>query len=272
MIFDYFAASKFKIIEDYKMKQGAERYSDKTEDYAKYRPGFPTELIDYFYENCNMDNSSIIADIGSGTGRFTRLLLERSNLVYGVEQNNEMRIKAEELLSQYTNFTSIKGSAEATSLADQSVDVITVAQAFHWFDKEKSIKEFKRILKNDGKVFLVWDDFIDDYNELSIEFGKVTNAFRNGIPETKIKKLTRNEMIDGLFKGNNYKTISFVHELHQGFDGMKGGALSASFAPRPGEDNYEDFLIELRKVFDKYQQNGVVCNAFRSVCFLGELE
>lgn len=89
------------------MKLGADRYSSKIEDYAKYRPDFPSEIIDFLYANGDISNSSVIADIGSGTGRFTRLLLEKGNLVYGVERNNEMRAKAEELLSKFTKFISI---------------------------------------------------------------------------------------------------------------------------------------------------------------------
>jgi len=135
------------------LKQGAERYSYKTEDYAKYRPNFPAEIVEFLYSNGTITDTSIIADIGSGTGRFTRLLLEKGNLVYGVEQNNEMRLKAEELLSQFSNFISIAGSAEKTILDDKSLDLITVAQAFHWFNKGKCLSEFKRIIRDNGKVF-----------------------------------------------------------------------------------------------------------------------
>lgn len=253
------------------MKQGADRYSDKTEDYAKYRPEFPDELVDYLYKNGEIKNTSVIADIGSGTGRFTRLLLEKGNLVYGIEQNNEMRIKAEELLSQFSKFVSVKGSAERTELEDKSLDLITVAQAFHWFNKEDSFREFKRILKDDGKVFIVWDDFVRDYNDFSKEFSSALGTYRTVKSNSEEKRPTRNQMIDEFYKNNNYVTTSFKHEIYQTFDGIKGGALSASFTPKPGEGNYENFIIELQRVFDKYQINGCVCTAFRSVCYLGRL-
>lgn len=253
------------------MKQGAERFSFKTEDYAKYRPEFPMKIIDFLYDNNAINNTSVAADVGSGTGRFTRLLLKKSHLVYGVEQNNEMRTKAEELLSQFSKFISIAGSAENTGLPYKSLDLITVAQAFHWFHKEKCLMEFKRILKDKGKVFIVWDDFINDYNEFSKEYGNLLNEFRIVEKENKEKKITRTERIEGFFKDNNYISTSFTHEVYQGLDGVRGGALSASFTPKPGEKNYEDFIVELQKVFDKYQEDGKVCTAFKSACYLGEI-
>lgn len=253
------------------MKHGAERYSSKTEEYAKYRPNFPAEIIEFLYSNRIIDNTSIIADIGSGTGRFTRLLLEKGNVVYGVEQNNEMRYKAEELLTQYSKFISIAGSAEKTSLNDKSLDFITVAQAFHWFDKEQCLSEFKRIIKEDGKVFILWDDFVGDYNDFSLEYKNVLSMFKNVEPENKGKRLSRTEMINDFFKDNRYETMSFTHELYQNFESIKGGALSASFTPKPEEKNYKPFIDELQKVFDKYQRNGKVCTAFRSACYLGEV-
>lgn len=252
------------------MKQGAERFSCKTENYSKCRPDFPDEMIEFLSKNV-FDQSSVIADIGSGTGRFTRRLLEKGNVIYGVEQNNEMRMKAEELLSQYSNFISVAGSAERTGLASKSLDLITVAQAFHWFDKEKCLAEFKRIIKDRGRVLILWDDLVSDYNDFSIEYRNVQSKFRNVEPESKGKRPSRTEMISGFFKNDEYETMSFAHELCQDFERIKGGSLSASFAPNPDEENYEPFILELKKVFDKHQKNGKVCTAFRSVCYLGEI-
>lgn len=253
------------------MKQGAERFSSKTEDYAKGRPDFPKEIIDFLYENKVIDKESKIADIGSGTGRFTKLLLERGHHVYGVEPNDEMRNKAEDLLSDFNNFTSISGNAENTTLPNNSLDLITVAQAFHWFDKEKCLVEFKRILKDNGKVFIVWDDLINDYNDFSKEFRNLSNRFRKVDSGNNGKRVSREETIAELFKDNEHISTSFDHELYQGFERVKAGALSASFAPKPDEDNYEEFITELEKVFNKYSENGEVCTAFRSICCLGKI-
>lgn len=253
------------------MKQGAERFSSKTDDYAKGRPDFPKEIIDFLYEHKVIDEKSIIADIGSGTGRFTKLLLERDHHVYGVEPNDEMRSKAEELLSKFNNFTSISGNAESTTLPNNSLDLITVAQAFHWFDKEKCLVEFKRILKDNGKVFIIWDDLINDYNDFSKEFRNLSNRFRKVAPETNGKRVSRDETIAELFKDKKHISNYFDHELYQNFERVKAGALSASFAPKADEDNYEEFISELERVFNKYAENGEVCTGFRVTCCLGKI-
>lgn len=253
------------------MKQGAERFSSKTDDYAKGRPDFPKEIIDFLYENKAINKDSIIADIGSGTGRFTKLLLERGHHVYGVEPNDEMRNKAKELLSKFNSFTSISGNAENTTISGKSLDLITVAQAFHWFDKEKCVVEFKRILKDNGKVFIVWDDLINDYNGFSKEFRNVANKFRKIESENKGKKISRAETIAEFFKDKEHISVSFDHELYQDFERIKSGALSASFAPKPDEDNYKEFIAELEKIFNKYAPNGQVCTAFRVTCCLGNI-
>ena len=227
------------------MKQGAERYSAKTEDYARYRPDFPAEITQFLHASGVIDYHSVIADIGSGTGRFTRLLLEKGNTVYGVEQNDAMRKKAEELLVPFSRFVSVAGRAEKTGLNAQSIDLITVAQAFHWFDKDKSLIEFKRIIKENGKVFIVWDDFAGDYNDFSVEYNQVLSTYRVLKPEDKGRKPSRTEMISDFFRDNQYVAKTFTHELYQGFNGIKGGALSASFTPNPDEDNYEPFIRDL---------------------------
>lgn len=153
-------------------------------------------------------------------------MLDKGNTVYGVEQNDEMRAKAEELLSQFGNFISISGSAEKTGLDDKFFDLITVAQAFHWFNKEKCLSEFKRVIKENGKVFIVWDDFVGDYNDFSMEYRNLLSKYRNVEPENMGKRLSRAEMVYDFFRDNKYESLSFTHELYQNFDGIKGGALS----------------------------------------------
>ena len=253
------------------MKTGAERYSNKTEDYARYRPDFPPKIIRFLSDSCMIDNHSIIADIGSGTGRFTRLLLKKCNTVFGVEQNEAMRKKAEILLTNFSNFISVAGSAENTGLEDRSVDLITVAQAFHWFDKGKSLLEFKRIIREKGKVFIVWDDFVGSYNDFSVAYSQLLSTYSIVKPENAVKEPSRSEMISEFFKDNQYEEKSFTHVLYQNFEGIRGGALSASFTPNPDEDQYEPFIYDLKKVFDQYQIDGEVCTAFCSNCYLGDI-
>ena len=119
------------------------RFSDRVENYVRYRPGYPPEVIQELKSECGLMASHVIADIASGTGIWTRMLLENGNPVFGVEPNAEMREAGERLLAAFPKFTSVAGTAEATTLADQSVDFVTAAQAAHWFDRERARREFR---------------------------------------------------------------------------------------------------------------------------------
>lgn len=128
--------------------QPIERFSKTVDNYVRYRPSYPKEILEVLKAQCGLTKEAIIADVGSGSGLLTKLLLENGNLVYGIEPNPEMRKAGEEYLKQYQNFSSIDGSSEQTTLLDSSIDIITAATAFHWFDPIKTKVEFTRILKN----------------------------------------------------------------------------------------------------------------------------
>ncbi len=125
------------------------RFSNRVENYAKYRPYYPAEIIKFLNTTIGLTKGDIIADIGSGTGIFSKLFLDNGNEVYGIEPNAEMRSAGEKYLINHTNFYSIDASSEYTKLESESVDIITSGQAFHWFEPEPTKKEFLRILKHD---------------------------------------------------------------------------------------------------------------------------
>src|SRR5271167_2853843 len=93
-----------------------ERFSSRVGNYVRYRPGYPTEVLELLKNECGLTPESVIADIASGTGIFTGMLVENGNRVFGVEPNDEMRRAGERLLGGYSRFTSIAGTAEATTL------------------------------------------------------------------------------------------------------------------------------------------------------------
>src|SRR5438876_6048912 len=139
------------------MPDPTQRFSNRVENYVRYRPGYPKEVLTLLKAECGLKADSIIADIGSGTGILAELFLASGNRVFGVEPNREMREAGERLLQAYPRFTSIAGTAEATTLPNQSVDFITAGQAFHWFDRAQCLREFERILRPGGWVVLVWN-------------------------------------------------------------------------------------------------------------------
>jgi len=134
------------------------RFSDRVENYVRYRPGYPPEMIETLKSECGLTPTRVVADIASGTGIWTRMLLEHGNGVFGVEPNAEMREAGEHLLAGFPNFTSVGGSAEATTLPDHSVDFVTAAQAAHWFKRDLARREFARILKQGGWLVLLWNE------------------------------------------------------------------------------------------------------------------
>ena len=138
------------------------RFSDRVENYVRYRPGYPAEVLRTLNTACGLSPGHVVADIASGTGIWTRMLLENGNPVFGVEPNTVMREAGERLLATFPNFTSVAGTAEATTLPDQSVDFVTAAQAAHWFDRERARREFVRILKPGGWLVLLWNERLTD--------------------------------------------------------------------------------------------------------------
>ena len=141
------------------MLDPTKRFSNRVENYLKYRPTYPPEIIPLLKSGCGLTSESIIVDLGSGTGLLTELFLKNGNRVFGVEPNPEMRAAGEKVLARYPKFASVDAVAEATTLHNHSVDFVVAGQAFHWFDRQKARPEFVRVLKPDGWVMLVWNGY-----------------------------------------------------------------------------------------------------------------
>jgi len=251
------------------MASPTERFTETVENYIKYRPSYPAEVIQVLIKECGMTEKSIIADIGSGTGILSKLLLEQRSTVYGIEPNQAMRNAAEKYLKEYPNFISINGAAEATRLKDCSVNIITAATAFHWFNAEKSRVEFKRILKTSGWLMLVWNvrdtesKIMRDYENLILRYGK---DYRNSKAKEFDTTATEN-----FFKPYKMKTASFKNMQQFDWEGLKGRQLSASHSLREGDTEYDDMLKELKIIFERYQKNGKVEFLYNTKLYYGQL-
>src|SRR5262249_44040345 len=134
------------------------RFSSRVENYVRFRPGYPKEIITMLKSECGLNSQSVIVDIGSGTGKLTELFLENGNPVFGVEPNQDMREAGERLLKSFPNFKSVGATAEETTLPNACAEFIVAGQAFHWFDRARCRKEFGRILRPGGWAVLVWND------------------------------------------------------------------------------------------------------------------
>ena len=135
-----------------------QRFSDRVENYVRYRPSYPQEIIPLLQRETGLIPQHVIADVGSGTGISAELFLRAGSVVHAVEPNREMRAAAERLLAHFPNFHSVDGTAQATTLPDHGVDFIVAAQAFHWFNTPETRAEFSRILKPGGHIVLIWNE------------------------------------------------------------------------------------------------------------------
>jgi SAM-dependent methyltransferase len=242
-----------------------QRFSDRVENYIRYRPGYPPELLRWL--EGGLSPESVIADIGSGTGISSGLFLKAGYRVIGVEPNAAMREAAERLLAGYSGFRSVDGSAQVTTLEDESVDLIVAAQAFHWFDTPEARVEFRRILRPGGRIALIWNErrlegspFLCGYEALLLRYGTDYAAIRH--------ENVGADSLAGLFI-RGYSTHAFPHSQVFDFEGLKGRLLSCSYAPAAGHPGHEPMMAELRRLFDRHQVDGKVALDYVARVHLG---
>jgi SAM-dependent methyltransferase len=229
-----------------------QRFSNRVENYVKYRPSYPTAVLDCLRDECGLEETAVIADIGSGTGILARLFLQSGNRVLGVEPNKEMREAGETFLADFPRFTSVNGTAEATTLPDDSVDFVTAGQAAHWFDREKSLPELRRILRPGGFVVLVWNTMDFEASPFMQGSGQLYPRYLSNKPERKDE--LRGDVLDYL--GAETQVRIFPHEWAYDLAGITGGLLSSSFAPLAGDPRHEPMLAELRDLFAAHEVDG----------------
>jgi len=246
-----------------------QRFSGRVENYVRYRPGYPPEVLQLLRQECGLTPDHVIADAGSGTGILTRILLEAGCSVFAIEPNAEMRHAGERLLAAYPRFSSVAGSAEATSLPDHSVDFITAAQAAHWFHRDHARREFLRILKPGGWVVLAWNERCTDSTPFLRAYEKLLLEYGTDYQEVRHEKTTGT--IDAFFAPSPFQARTFA--MHQEFDyeGLEGRLLSSSYTPPPGHPNHMPLRQELRRVFDAHQVAGKVEFAYKTLVYYGRL-
>ena len=253
------------------MQDSKLRFSDRVENYVKYRPHYPQKIVHDLVTLGVISEQATIADVGSGTGHSTVLFLSHRYTCFGVEPNHEMRAAAETLLEGHPQFMSRNGSAEATGLSSQSVDLIIAGQAFHWFDQTAAKQEFLRILKPGGYVALIWNErehtgseFQKAYEALLLEhcpdYGKVNH--RN--VDTKA--------LERFFSPSVYSIREYENSQQFDLPGFKGRSLSSSYCPNPGEPNHDPLMEALTRLFHKEQSDGYVSFDYCTRVYLGQLQ
>jgi SAM-dependent methyltransferase len=246
-----------------------EKFSGRAQDYTKGRPSYATEFIKMLRCDLKVNENTVVADIGSGTGKLSKQILDLGSKVFCVEPNKDMRKIAEKELSRYGNFVSVNGSSDFTTLDSNSVDVVTVAQAFHWFDVDKFKSECKRILKPNGKIILVWNTR-DSNSVFNVESSEI---YKKYCPNFKGYQGGMNDddcRICELFDGD-YKKVIFENPLEFTKEKFIMRSLSASYSIKNDDENYNEYIAELEKLFDKYSQNSIVIMPNNTVAYIGAI-
>ncbi len=245
------------------------RFSDRVENYVRYRPGYPAAVIEELKAECGLVPDDVVADIASGTGIWTRMLLENGNPVFGIEPNAEMRVAGERLLAKFPKFSSIVGTAEATTLTDQSVDFVTAAQAAHWFHRERARREFVRILKPGGWLVLLWNERLTDSTRFLRNYEQLLLTYGTDYEEVRHERTT--DAVNEFFDPVPFQERTF--DMRQEFDyaGIEGRLLSSSYAPGPEHPQHAPMLSELRRIFDANAVDGRATFEYKTRMYFGRL-
>lgn len=246
------------------MTDNTTRFDGKGEIYAKARPKYAPELFEYMKNTLHIAPGSVFADIGSGTGIFTRQLLDIGCEVFAVEPNADMRARAERRLSCRQGFASVNGSDARTGLQSKSVDFVSAAQAFHWFDKNAFRTECARILKPGGRVMLVYNFRVEAectkaLAELRRKYSPDFKGFSNGVSE-----------LDCIgFFGGRCDIFRADNTQHYDRCGYIDRALSSSYSKSDGEPGYGEYLAELNRIFDEFSHGGSMAVPMETVAYIG---
>jgi len=246
------------------------RFSDRAEDYAKYRPHYSADIVTALRQACGLQLEHLIADVGCGTGMLAEIFLDNGNRVIGVEPNREMRLAGEKYLAVYPNFSMVEGSAEGTTLAPASVDFVIAGQAFHWFRPREARVEFARILKPGGWAVLVWHDrdsqstpFLHAYEAFvrqhSTDYERVTHT------------LVNYATLQHFYGPHEMRRIQQHNRQRLDFDGLRGRLLSSSYIPKSGE-RYEAMISALPQLFSAHAVEGHVVLEYETKIYYGHLD
>ena len=254
------------------MVKGTEVFATLADDYARYRPGYPGQVVDELVRVSGLTRDWIIADIGSGSGNSALPFLEAGYQVIGVEPNREMREAAERLLAAYPAFHSIDSAAERIPLDAHSVDLIIIGQAWHWFDIDSAIAEFQRILRPDGWVAVMWNNRLGDATEFTRAYAELTQHCATVQPPSCAAPRGFGDDLDRLFGNATPQEARFPHTQSFDLKGLLGRARSSGFIPQPGAPNHDEFTALMTDLFDRYQCDGAVEFHYITQLYIGHLD
>jgi SAM-dependent methyltransferase len=245
------------------------RFSARAADYARHRPSYPASALELLVRECGFGPSCTVADVGSGTGIFTAQLLATGCTVHAVEPNTPMREAAEAALCEVPGFISVAGRAEATTLPDASVDLVTAAQAFHWFDRPAFRAECGRILRPGGQVAILWNDRADAASPYMEAFAGFIR--RHATDQSRVDhRLVSPEDLK-CFYGVSPAHRVFPNNQVLDLEGGIGRLGSVSYLPARGEPGYDAMIADYTSLFQSHSTGGSVRLLYNTDVYLGRL-
>lgn len=250
------------------LRDSTQRFSDRVDDYVKYRPGYPTQVLKVLQSDFDLKPKDTVVDVGSGTGISTELFLLNGNTVYAVEPNSPMRLAAEKSLARYPNFHSVNGTAEQTGLSAGLADFAVAAQAFHWFDPEPAKAEFRRILKKNGCAVILFNDRKTTGSEFAVQYENLLNEFGTDYQEVKHRNIDEKRVRDFL---GDFSSYSFRNNQVLDFVSLLGRLKSSSYCPKEDHPRYNEMLEKIKDLFQLNQQNGYVSMEYTTQLFCSRI-
>ncbi len=247
------------------------RFSGRVENYARYRPGYPSKVLDLLRQRRGLTEESRIADVGSGTGALARLYLKNGNRVFGVEPNGEMRVAGERHLRRYGRFTSVAARAKGTTLPDGAVDFVVAGQAFHWFDPGPTRGEFVRILKPGGSVALIWNTRRKEGEPFLVGYKQLLRSHGTDYREVYHGRRGSRENIRDFFHPDSVEEATFENRQAFDLEGLKGRLLSSSYVPDVGRPGHAGIMEAAERLFEEHQTAGRVVLKYDTQVFFGPL-
>ncbi len=246
-------------------------FSQRVENYIKYRPGYPVEMLDILVKECGLTADWRVADVGSGTGLLLRLFLDFGCSVIGVEPNAEMRCAGDQILSGYPYFTSMPGSAESTGLEDKCVDLVSAGMALHWFDLPRARDEFRRILTPPGWIAVVWHRMLTGPELFMERYTSLVQKYSPGWTETQRRDQPGSSINLPGFFGGDYRRATFPTRQIVDWNGLSDRTLSIAHAPQPGDSNYQSMFDELGEIFIRHEVKDHVTLEYETELYYGRL-
>jgi SAM-dependent methyltransferase len=243
-------------------------FSTRVVDYLRSRPDYPRALFDELAVSCRLAEGSMVADVGGGTGLLTKGLLQKGYRVIVVEPNSEMRQAADRLLGGNQNYSSVAGSAEAMPLKSASTDLITAAQAFHWFDVPRTRTEFLRVLTPQGQVALIWNDRVPD-DPLNLALDEISTEFGGAKRAAQVAHEKERSDVPRFFGAA--QRVQFVWPNSQFLDegGLMALVFSRSYIPGRTSSDAPKVASRISDLFKRFMANGTIEITYRTVAFVG---